>query len=333
MMNFKMWGQALRIIPQVSKSEWFELDIISRWLISTRAAVLVMTFLSAAIAGMLAFLDGAFDWGRWGLVTIGLILAHATNNLINDLIDHIKGVDKDNYFRAQYGPQPLEHGLLSMKQMLTYIFITGMLALVPGLYLVWQLGTPVLWLLLGGAFFVLFYTFPLKYFGLGEIAVLIVWGPLMIGGGYFVITGGWNWNVIIASLPYAIGVTTVLFGKHIDKFDEDKAKHIYTLPVIIGEQSARAIVITMIVAQYALVIYLVAIRFFSPFLLIIALALPLMRTTIRSFLQPKPDSPPEDYPSDGWPIWFVGHAFLHNRRWGSFFLLGLILAAILEIIP
>ena len=47
----------------------------------------------------------------------------------------------------------------------------------------------------------LFYTWPLKYIGLGEIAVLLVWGPLMIGGGYFVITGVWDWNVVLAGLP------------------------------------------------------------------------------------------------------------------------------------
>ena len=60
---------------------------------------------------------------------------------------------------------------------------------------------------------------------------IIVWGPLMIGGGYFVITGQWDWNVVLASLPYALGATTVIFGKHIDKLEADKAKGIHTLPV------------------------------------------------------------------------------------------------------
>ena len=64
-----------------------------------------------------------------------------------------------------------------------------------------------------GAFFVLFYTFPLKYIGLGEVAVLLVWGPLMVGGAYHVITGRWDWQVALASLPYALGTTTVLFER------------------------------------------------------------------------------------------------------------------------
>ncbi len=46
--------------------------------------------------------------------------------------------------------------------------------------------------------------------------------------------------MVLASLPYALGPTTVIFGKHIDKLDADKAKGIHTLPVIIGEKAARA---------------------------------------------------------------------------------------------
>jgi 1,4-dihydroxy-2-naphthoate octaprenyltransferase len=86
-MNPAMWLKALRVIPRISKDEWDRLDIIARWLISTRAVVLIMTFLSAAIAGILAFQQGMFDLGRWALLTVGLIFAHAANNLLNDFTD------------------------------------------------------------------------------------------------------------------------------------------------------------------------------------------------------------------------------------------------------
>ena len=80
---------------------------------------------------------------------------------------------------------------------------------------------------------------------MGEIAVLIVWGPLMIGGPYYVMSQQWDWNVVWASLPYVLGVTTVIFGKHIDKRDIDKAKKIYTLPVVLGEKLSRYAVLGM----------------------------------------------------------------------------------------
>src|SRR4030066_446289 len=134
-MNPSMWLKALQVIPHVSKDEWKKLDLISKWLISTRAAVLIMTFLSAAFAGIFAFRDGSFNLLKWLLVTLGLIFSHATNNLLNDYTDFTRGVDKDNYYRAQYGPQPLVHGLMTKRQHLTYAAVTGAIALLIGLVL------------------------------------------------------------------------------------------------------------------------------------------------------------------------------------------------------
>ena len=102
-MNVAMWGTAVRIIPRVTKDEWDGLDIVSRWLIATRAGVLVMTFIPCGIVALLAASEGDFDPGVWVLMTLGLLLAHATNNLLNDMTDYARGVDQDNYFRAQYG--------------------------------------------------------------------------------------------------------------------------------------------------------------------------------------------------------------------------------------
>ena len=327
-MNVKMWRKALRVIPRISKEEWEALDIISRWLIATRAAVLVMTFLSAALAGIFAYRADQFDWALWLLIAFGLVMAHATNNLLNDYTDYVKGVDQDNYYRAQYGPQPLVHGLLTKKQLLTYAAVTGLIALSAGIALIAMRGGLTWIFLVLGVFFVLFYTWPLKYIALGEIAVLIVWGPLMIGGGYYVITGDWNWYVVLASLPYALGVTGVIFGKHIDKFEVDKAKKIHTLPVLLGERNSRITVVSMFILQYLAVVYLVAAGFFTPLPLIVLLAIPVLRQILPLFRQPKPPEKPADFP-DVWPNYFVAAAFQHNRRFGSLFLLGLILDVIL----
>lgn len=330
-MNFQMWAKALRIIPRLEKGEWQKLDVISKWLISTRAAVLIMTFLSAAIAGILAFRNQAFAFGPWILVALGLVLAHATNNLFNDYTDFVRGVDQDNYYRAQYGPQPLVHGLMSKRELLTYDAVTGLLALACGLALMWYRGGYTLLLIGLGAFFVLCYTWPLKYIAMGEVAVLIVWGPLMIGGGYYVITGQWDWNVILASLPYALGVTTVIFGKHIDKAEADRQRRIYTLPVLIGEKAGRYSVVTMFVLQYLLVLYLVLIGFFTPVMLAVLLALPtLWKRVLPLFRAPKPAQKPADFP-EVWPNYFVAAAFYHNRTFGLWFLAGLLVDAILKV--
>ena len=329
-MNVAMWRKALRVIPHVSKEEWERLDVISKWLISTRAAVLIMTFLSGAIAGILAIQSGKFNFWYWLLVTVGLIMAHATNNLLNDYTDYTRGVDQDNYYRAQYGPQPLVHGLLTKRQLLTYAVVTGLVALACGAILVYARGGLTLLLLGLGAFFVLFYTWPLKYIALGELAVLIVWGPLMIGGGYYVITGAWDWNVVIAGLPYALGVTGVIFGKHIDKLGMDKDRRIHTLPVLLGEKASRVIMVGMLILQYLSTIYLVITGFFTPVMLIVLVALRTLAKVWPMFRAPKPAEKPADYP-DVWPNYFVAAAFIHNREFGLFYLLGLIVDTMVKL--
>ena len=332
-MNFAMWRKALNVIPNVSKSEWDALDVISKWLISTRAAVLVMTFISAALAGLFAWRDGSFSFLPWVALTFGLILAHASNNIFNDFTDFVRGVDKDNYYRNIYGAQPVASGLMTKQQHLTYFAITALMALALGLYLVFYTGfSTTTWILLGlGAFFLLFYTWPLKGIAMGELAVLIVWGPLMIGGGHFVLTQEWNWFVAIASLPYVLGVTTVIFGKHIDKLDMDQKKGIHTLPVVIGEKASRYAVLLMMVAPYLLTVYLIAAKFFTPVLLIVFLALPAFLKIYPIFLKPKPETRPEG--SRGWPLYFVGYAFYNNRKFGSLFMFGLLIDVVLRVIP
>lgn len=322
-MNVGLWGRSLVTIQRVDKATWERLDIVARWLIVARASVLVITFISVAIAGLLAIRSGHFDPVLWGLSAVALLAAHATKNLLNDLTDHLKGVDKNNYFRAIYGPHALEHGMLTVRGLLAYAAASGFVALAIGGYLVAVRGPGALALMAAGAFFVLFYTYPLKYIGLGEIAVVLVWGPLMIGGTYFIVAGLWDWDVVLVGIPYALGATSVIFGKHIDKLDDDRARGIHTLPVLVGERTARWILGAMIVSMYATVVYLVVSGFLTPVVLIVALALPRARTALATFAKPRPTERPESWPKLAWPLYFVRLAFVHNRRFGLLLLVGL----------
>ena len=329
MPNINMWGKALTVMPRIDKAEWDALDIVSRWLIATRSAVIIMTFTSAAFAGLLAYKVGKFDLTLWLLVTFGLCLAHATNNIVNDITDHYNGVDQGNYFRNQYGPQTIEAGFMSVRQMVEYAIMTGLAALAIGGYLVWLRGDIALWLLGAGAFFVLFYTWPLKYIGMGEPAVLLVWGPLMVGGGYYIITGSWSNDVAMASIAYALGPTAVLFGKHIDKLEADSGKKIRTLPVILGEKASRYSVVGMLIAQFFVVAYLVVTGYFHPVMLIVLASAPSLKRVLRVYRHPRPEGPPPELPHGVWPLYFVATAFWYNRRFGLFFLLGLLVDATL----
>jgi 1,4-dihydroxy-2-naphthoate octaprenyltransferase len=325
MPNIAMWGRALTVMPRISKPDWDGLDLVSRWLIATRSAVLVMTLTSAAFGGLLAASAGTFEAFPFALAAVGLCLAHATNNLINDLTDHWKGVDVDDYFRRLYGPQTVADGYLSAGRLVAYAAATGAAALAIGVELVMLRGEVVVWLVAAGAFFVLFYTWPLKYIGLGEPSVLLVWGPLMVGGTYYVTTGTWSNPVAFASLAYALGPTAVLFGKHIDKLEADRGKGIRTVPVLIGERASRVFVVALLVAQYAVVIGLVVTGFFGPAPLVCLLAMPYLRQLIAVYREPRPEHAPPTLPEGVWPLYFVAAAFAYQRRFGALLLLGLLI--------
>lgn len=146
----------------------------------------------------------------------------------------------------------------------------------------------------------------------------------MIGGSYYVITGHWNWMAVLAGLPYALGTTTVIYGKHIDKLAADRAKGIHTLPVIIGDKAARVSIQVMMALMYLLVIALVLVGYFSPFMLVVLGGLVNLPGVWKMLSQPRPSAPPVGH-EEGWPMWFVSAAFVHNRTYGLLFLLGLIL--------
>jgi 1,4-dihydroxy-2-naphthoate polyprenyltransferase len=330
-LNLEMWRKAVTVIPKIEDTEWLRLDFVSRWLISSRFAVVILTIISAVVAGVLAYRVGAVNVAIWLVLVIALIFAHVTNNQINDLVDFRKGIDRDNYYRSQYGPQPLDRGFVTERQQLVSIVANCLIAVVLGVVLVLYRGGLTLPLMLIGMIFLIFYTYPLKYLGLGELSVLIVWGPCMIGGGYYVLTGYWDWNIIFASLPFAISATLVIFGKHIDKAEMDREKGVRTLPVLIGERAARVVALALVGLQYVVVIALVATRFFTPVVLLVLMSLPMFfKNMLSMFRHPKPSERPPDYPAEAWPLWFVGSAFLYTRRFGLLYLAGVVIDTVLQ---
>jgi len=314
------WRKALTSIQRPTKAEWAQLDPVTRWLIVTRASVLVITWLTAFEVGLFALRDGLFRNTPFLLVTIGLVLAHATNNMLNDVIDWLKGVDQGNYYRIQYGGHIME--LMSRKETAIYLFSTGLTALIIAVYLVLEGDSVTLYCAASGAFFLLFYTYPLKYIGLGEVSVFLVWGILMVGGGYHAITGVWSWKVVLEGAPLSLGITVIIFGKHIDKLQADRTKGILTLPVLLGDQLARYTGILLMILQYVIVVSTYGV--IAPQLLVV-FALPRLWKTILVYSSPAPKQPPPDYPKNVWPLWFVGHAFRHAVVFGGLFVIGTII--------
>jgi 1,4-dihydroxy-2-naphthoate polyprenyltransferase len=307
------------------------IDPVSRWLLITRACVFSMTITSGLIGGLLAAADApAPHWGYFSLALLGLVIAHACNNMINDYFDVTGGVDTAEYTRALYAPHPLLSGLISKRGLIATIAAFNLVDLLILAVLVEARGWTVAAFALAGLFVSVFYVAPplrLKHHGLGEPGVFVVWGPLMIGGTYYVTAGNMPSWVWLASVPYALAVTTVLIGKHIDKYEQDSARGIHTLPVILGKTFSLRLNQVLMIAFYAIVATLVVGGYLGAGVLLVAAAIPRLRQVLKAYSQPKPDAPPPGYRI--WPLWYVSLAFYHNKLAGGLFVLGLAANAIL----
>ena len=254
--------------------------------------------------------------------------------MINDYFDLEGGVDTDEYVRALYAPHPILSGWVTKRAARARRSCSPTRSTSrsccssPR-----QRGPLVIAFALGGLFICVFYVAPpirLKHIGLGEPGVFIVWGPLMVVGTFFVATGalpGWVW---IASLPYAILVTTVLFGKHIDKIDGRHGEghpHPAGHPGRAARPARRAGPDDRLLPDRASARRSSAGsgRGWRSW----CSGIPRLLEVLRVFSSPRPETPPHSYV--GWPLWFVGAAFVHTRRAGGLLILGLFLNAILPI--
>ncbi len=332
--RLRAWSE---IMQTANPPATLPLDTVGKWLVMTRAAVFPMTVWSGTIGALLAaqFVGPAnVAWLSVVLAIVGLVLAHAANNLINDYFDMTGGVDTEGYVRNLYAPHPVLSGWVTKSTLRNAIIgLTVIDGLIMLLLAYWH-GPLVIAFALAGLFLSVFYVAPpfnLKRHGLGEVDVFLTWGPLMIGGIYLVATNTIPVWVLIFSIPYALLVTSVLFGKHIDKIVPDSALGIRTLPVILGEHLARRVNQAMMIAFYPLVLFAVLAGWVGPWVLLAVLAIPELIRTLRFYNEPKPEEPPAWYPARGWPLWFVGFAFRHVRLAGGLLTLGLLINVVVPV--
>lgn len=290
----------------------------------SRAVVLIMTIAAVLVGILLASEDRQVDVVLCAALLFGLTLAHASNNLINDWVDHRQGIDRESYFRRRYGVHVLEDNLVTTKEFWWVTSLTGISAIACGVYVVVQTGPVSLYLSMAGAFFVLFYTWPLKHFALGELSVLLVWGPLITGGSYFVIAGTMSLEVVLISIVCGIGPTLVIMGKHIDKYVDDCEKGIFSLPVLIGLTASRNLTIVLLLIQWLLACMLVLVSN-AWWLLVCLLTLPAAVSLFQNLRADAPDSRPDDYPGDVWPLWHAAFAFRYCGYFGLSMIVGLVL--------
>jgi 1,4-dihydroxy-2-naphthoate octaprenyltransferase len=305
------------------------LDAVSRFLYAARSVILVISAQAAIIAGLLAAAAGRFAWGSFLSVLIGFVVAHMISNLSNDYFGFRRGHDTPDSPRMRYTVHPLASGVLEKRTLLTGLAILVLIGIGITTYFITERGWLAVGFAVAGISLLFLYDAaptPLKSIGLGELAVLLVWGPLMIGGGFTMITGQLSSDVLFASVPYGLGVMTILNGKHIDQISFDSRRHIRTLPVLIGERAARVLNIIALTAIYGIVAALIAVGRLTLFAAAIVIALPQAVHAIKVMSRDRPAVPPLDYV--GWPLWYHRACLEHNRVFGWTYIGGLAAAAI-----
>jgi len=309
--------------------EFSHLDPITRFLYAARSVILVISAQSAIMAGLLAATDRRFEVLPFVLVFVAYLVLHAISNLSNDYFGYRRGHDTDDSPRRRYTLHPIASGAVTPRLLGGGLVVLGVLAAAIGVYFIALRGWPAVWLAIIGA--VLLYAYDaapraLKELGLGEIAAFAVWGPLMIAGGYYVITGHWSGAAFAVSVPPGLGVMSILVGKHIDQraFDTDHRQR--TLPVLLGERTARRLNQVAVAGMYVATAITVALGSLTPFALVIVVAAPRAIHALRVMSRPAPTEPPAGYV--GWPLWYHRVCLVHNRAFGWLFIVGLAVGAV-----
>ncbi|MEQ8857507.1 MAG: prenyltransferase [Pseudomonadales bacterium] len=312
-------------MPSVSAAAWRRMGWLRRYLITSRAAVLPLTLHACLFGGLLALPWTPQEGWRLLLVSVGLVFAHAASNLLNDYVDWLVGLDRDSYFRLRYGAHPLAQGLMGATTHALMLLLTGAAALGFGLLVGAMAGTPAYVLAGAGALVLLTYTWPLKRLGLGEIAVFVVWGPLMVGGVYWVVSGDWGPEIGVLSAIAGLGPTVVVLAKHTDKARDDGARGVRTLPVLLGPVWAPRLLALVALGEVAAALAWAVSGGHWAYLLILV-ALPALAALLWICLRPRPSARPRGYPTALWPLWYAAAGFRFARVSG----MALVLAALLD---
>jgi len=304
------------------------LDPLSKFLYAARSVILVISAQAAIIAGLLAAADRQFHWLDVTLVLIGFVVAHMISNLSNDYFGYKRGDDTPDSPRMRYTVHPLASGVLEPHVLAAGLLVLTAIGIAILAFFIIERGWLAAAFALAGIALLFAYDaapVPLKNIGLGEAAVFLVWGPLMVGGGYAVIAGHVSIAAFYISIPYGLGVMSILVGKHIDQYEFDRGRAIRTLPVLVGRHAARGLNITAVALMYGVVAVLIAFGRLTPFTAIILIALPRAVRAISTLSHARPSAPPAGYV--GWPLWYHRVCLMHNRLFGWLYILGLAIGA------
>ena len=247
-------------------------------------AVIVPTLLGGAVA----WRDGYMHWGYFLLTLLGAICVQAGFDTSNDYFDHTAGTDDINVELTPFsgGSRVIQDGILTARQVLAISLAFYAVGSAIGIYLAVLRGPTVLWLGLIGVFLAFFHNAPpIRLYniapGVGEVAVGVGCGPLVVLGAYYVQAQRLTVEALLASIPIGLLIAAVLYINEFPDTVADRAAGKKTVPVMVGRQRAAYGYIAMVLASYAVIVLGVALDILPRATLLSLLALPLALRAIQ----------------------------------------------------
>ena len=203
-----------------------------------------------------------FNYINFFVTLIGAVAIHITTNVVNDIYDFKKGIDKEDKEIGipHGGSQVLSMNLVSKKFMKTVGIISTLLAIATGVYLYTQAGNWIIYLSIFGLFSAIYYTatpFALKYKALGDIQVFLSFGTGMTLGAYIVQTHEFSWIPVILSIPFGLLIDAILHSNNIRDINFDGKFGVKTLPILIGERLSFYFYYFLILGAYTSILIFV----------------------------------------------------------------------------
>lgn len=229
------------------------------WIKAARGYSFPMSIMSWSVP----FLFGLLDGGNvlYGLISLaGIICAHAGVNLFDDFIDFQIEKNKNNNiakFNFQKGKcEYLLNGKATELELFSILSVCFTLAFCIGIFLAIQTGTMVIYIMIAAAVISLLYPI-LSFAALGEIAVAIMFAPLLYTGVYFVMTQSFSQELMPVAVSTGLLTVGLLHAHMFLDLDFDIPNKKITLCRLAGSKlnAAKNQLIIMLLAYLNIIVF------------------------------------------------------------------------------
>ena len=260
------------------------------WIAATRPWSFLMTLASTLLGLILAVQSKSYELDYIIPVICGLIPVHAASNMLNDLFDVKYGFDTVESLR--FRQHPIASGVIKESMLKKAILALYGIGVIIAAYLTSVRGALIAIFAGVGLILSIIYNvrpLRLKEKPLGELVVFAIWGPLIVSGTYYTLTGYLASGAILASVPVGLLVSAVLLANNIRDIENDSKKGAKTLAIIMGYTAASMLYASLLSFTYFLLILLIFFEILSPTSLVSLLTLPKGISLIRLLRNKSPE--------------------------------------------